>query len=254
MNLDIATWMLVFVRVSGLFLLFPVFAAPHMPARTRIALAALSAALVTPGLPTVSLSDQGIPGMVILIGKELGVGVLMGFVSRLIFYAAEAAGALINSEIGLSLPQSMNPISGGQGTLFGTILNYSAGMTWLCLDLHHWLLAGILKTFNYLPVGTAQWREPLLMEILDRCSGIFVVALQMAAPLMAVSFIISLVLSTMGRAVPQMNVFLQSFSIRILAGLTVFGATCHLMSQHIANYLNRLPEDLLRIGQLLGQH
>jgi flagellar biosynthesis protein FliR len=52
--------------------------------------------------------------------------------------------------------------------------------------------------------------------------------------------------------VPQMNVFSESFSVRLLAGMTVFGLTCQLMAQHIANYLQRLPEDVLRVAQLVG--
>jgi flagellar biosynthetic protein FliR len=71
---------------------------------------------------------------------------------------------------------------------------------------------------------------------------------------MAVSFIISLVFSVLGRAVPQMNVFSESFSVRPLVGLSVFGLTLDLMSEHIVNYLRRLPEDMLQVAQLLGAH
>jgi len=80
-----------------------------------------------------------------------------------------------------------------------------------------------------------------------------VVGLQMAAPVMAVSFILALIFSVLGRAVPQMNVFSESFAIRLFAGLTVFGASMPLMAQHIANYLGRLPEDMLRVAALLAR-
>jgi flagellar biosynthetic protein FliR len=69
---------------------------------------------------------------------------------------------------------------------------------------------------------------------------------------MAVSFIVTLVFSVLGRAVPQMNVFFESFTVRTLAGLSVFGLTLQLMSEHISNYLRRLPEDMLNVAQMLG--
>ena len=69
---------------------------------------------------------------------------------------------------------------------------------------------------------------------------------------MAVSFVITVIFSVLSRAVPQMNTFSESFSVRCLAGLTVFGLTCHLMAQQIENYLRRLPEDILRVAQLIG--
>ena len=59
-------------------------------------------------------------------------------------------------------------------------------------------------------------------------------------------------LSMLGRAVPQMNVFAESFPIRTLVGLTIFGTTSTFMAQHMLNYLRRLPEDTLRVMQLLG--
>ena len=89
------------------------------------------------------------------------------------------------------------------------------------------------------------------MDIVARTSGVFAAALQLAAPLLAVSFMVSLIFSVLGRAVPQMNVFAESFAVRPLVGLSVFGLTLELMSQHITNYLRRLPEDMLRVAQLL---
>lgn len=135
-----------------------------------------------------------------------------------------------------------------------TILYYLAVMLWLTLDLHHWMLAGFQRTYSFLPVGGAHLSQAFLADIVGRTSGIFVIALQLAAPLMAVSFIISLVFSVLGRAVPQMNVFSESFALRPLVGLSVFGLSLELMSGHIVNYLRRLPEDVLRVAQLLGAH
>ncbi len=56
----------------------------------------------------------------------------------------------------------------------------------------------------------------------------------------------------LGRAVPQMNVFSESFPVRTLLGLISFGLTCTFMGQHIANYLRRLPEDMLNVARLAG--
>jgi flagellar biosynthetic protein FliR len=74
----------------------------------------------------------------------------------------------------------------------------------------------------------------------------------MAAPVIAVAFLINLVFSVLGRAVPQMNAFLESLAVRILAGLVIFGLMLNLVGQHTVNYLRHLPEDFLRVAQLLG--
>jgi flagellar biosynthetic protein FliR len=188
------------------------------------------------------------------MAMEVCIGLILGFASRMIFFALEIAGAVVGIEIGLAMPAGLNPLTDTSMTPPATILYYLAVMLWLTLDMHHWMLAAFQRTYSFLPVGGAHLSQAFLADIVGRTSGIFVIALQLAAPLMAVSFIISLIFSVLGRAVPQMNVFSESFALRPLVGLSVFGLTLELMAGHIVNYLRRLPEDVLRVAQLLGAH
>jgi flagellar biosynthetic protein FliR len=247
---ELNNWLMVFLRVSAMLAVFPVFSASNFPVQLRLALGALLAGMVSPALPAGLAQAQDLWGWVGLMSMEVGVGLLFGFASRIIFFALDMAGAIIASDIGLSLPPSINPMSGGQVT--GSILYYLAAMIWLSLDLHHWMLVGFVKTYTWLPVGGAHLSEVCMADIVARTSQMFVIALQLAAPIMAVSFIVTLVFSVLGRAVPQMNVFFESFTVRTLAGLSVFGLTLQLMSEHISNYLRRLPEDMLNVAQMLG--
>jgi len=120
------------------------------------------------------------------------------------------------------------------------------------LDLHHWVLAGFQQTYSVLPIGGAHLNGALFEVVIKHTSRIFVVALQISAPIIAVSFVVTLVFSVLSRAVSQMNVFSESFSFRIAGGLIVFGFTLQLTAQHVLNYLRRLPEDLIRTGQILA--
>jgi len=249
---EITNWLMVFLRVSAMLSVFPIFSAANFPVQLRLALGALLAALVSPTLPPTLAQAQDVWGMVGLMSVEVGVGLLFGFASKMIFYALDMAGMIIGVEIGLQLPPGFNPMTGSSVTAPSTMLYYLAAMIWLSLDLHHWLLVGFMKTYTFLPIGGAHLSQALALDIISRTSQTFVIALQLAAPVMAVSFIVSLVFSVLGRAVPQMNVFHESFTIRTLAGLSVFGLTLQLMSQHIINYLHRLPEDVLNVAQLLG--
>jgi len=131
-------------------------------------------------------------------------------------------------------------------------LFFLAAVVMLTLDLHHWVLVGFERTYSVLPVGGAHLNGELFDVLLAQTSNIFVVAIEIAAPTLAVSFIVTVVFGVLSRAVPQMNVFILSFSFRIVGGLIVFGFTLQLAAQHVINYLNRLPDDLLNLAQLLG--
>jgi flagellar biosynthesis protein FliR len=49
-----------------------------------------------------------------------------------------------------------------------------------------------------------------------------------------------------------MNIFSESFAFRLLAGMGVMTLTLPLVGQHAANYLRRLPDDVLRLARLLA--
>jgi flagellar biosynthetic protein FliR len=250
--LDFTNWLMVFLRVSAMFSVFPVFSAANFPVQLRLALGAMLAALICPVLPAALTQSQDVWGLVGSMAMEVGIGLMLGFASRMIFFALDMAAAIISTEIGLQLPPSLNPMTETQTNSTGSILYYLAAMLWLSLDMHHWMLVGLQRTYTYLPIGGGHLSGALMSDMIGRTSQTFLIALQLAAPIMAVSFIISLVFAVLGRAVPQMNVFHESFVFRILVGLSVFGITMQLMSQHIVNYLRRLPEDVLHVSQLLG--
>jgi len=250
LNAAITTWFLVFTRVGAMLTVLPMFSAQMLPVQLRVALGALVALLVTPLLPLVSAADLSIWLLVKLMFMEVSIGLLLGFICRFVFYALEIAGGFIATEMGLALPQEFNQLISAPTMAPGLLLYWIALMTMLSLDLHHWMIAGFQKSYALLPFGGAHLSEALLVDVVARSGKVFLLALQIAAPVMAVSFLVTLVFAVLGRAVPQMNVFSESFPVRTLVGLVTFGMTCSFMAQHIANYLRRLPEDMLNVARL----
>lgn len=252
MPFDIVNFLLVFVRASALLAIFPIFSGQNFPVQLRVALALVLALFIAPTLPVVwSLAGLSLWKLIGLMSEELCVGLLLGFVCRLVFYVVSFAGTLIAMEIGLNLAANFNPFHADSEQAPGLLLFYLAGVLFFTLDLHQWVLVAFQRSYHFLPIGGAHLSNGLLEAIARQTSSVFEVGLQMAAPVIAVSFLVLLVFSVLGRAVPQMNVFLESFAFRILAGLAVFGLSLNLMAQYIVNYLHRLPEDLLVVAQLL---
>lgn len=249
---DVATWFLVFVRLGAVLMLFPLFSAQNVPILVRIALSALAALLVSASVPPFDMGAASMGGLMKLFFVEVSVGVLLGFICRLVFMAIELAAGVVASEMGLSMSNAFNPLSSEQTPTPGLILYWMAVMLMFSLDLHHWLLAGFQRSFDAVPIGGAGLSQALYDDVIGRTGKVFWVAVQMTAPVLACSFLITLIFSLLGRAVPQMNVFAESFPVKSLAGMFVFGMTCTLMAQHIMNYLQRLPSDFLRVATLLG--
>lgn len=253
MSGDPANWMLVFVRASAFLLVLPVFSAPNIPHRVRLALAALLATLIAPSLPARPAPGPDFTSWIGLFALETLSGLTIGFVTRMVFYVADFAGRLISNEMGLNLANTFNPMAGESTQSPGLILFYFSATVLMALDLHHWVLVGFHNSYRLLPVGGARLTGSLFTSLVTHTGRVFVVGVLMAAPLMAVSFVIMLVFAILGRAVPQMSAFMESFAIRALGGLIVFALSLNLMAQHLLNYLRRLPEDMMRVAQYLGQ-
>ena len=111
------------------------------------------------------------------------------------------------------MPPGLNPMSGraDDGARHRS-LYYLAAMLWLSLDMHHWMLVGFQKTYTYLPIGGAHLSQAL-RDGHGRAHQPDISSSPCNWPrrCMAVSFIVSLIFSVLGRAVPQMNVFARKF-------------------------------------------
>lgn len=252
MDFDLHTWMFVFVRVGAFLSVLPFFSATNFPVQLRVALAALIALLLAPALPPYPQPELGLASLVGVIAAEGGAGLLLGFIARMVFYAVDLAGSIIATEMGLNLASIFSPVTNSPTQAPGSIMFFLAAVVMLTLDLHHWMLVGFAHTYRVLPIGAAHLSGALFTTIVACSSQLFWVALQIAAPVMAVSFVVTVVFALLSRAVPAMNVFSESFAARAICGLIVFGFTLQLMAQHVLNYLRRLPDDLMAVAQLLG--
>jgi flagellar biosynthetic protein FliR len=252
METDYYNWLFVFLRVSAFLLVLPFFTMANFPVTLRVALGALAALLLAPLLPPFAAGRLDFFSLLGVMFQEVSIGLLLGFLARLIFFTVEIAGTVIGTEMGLNMASVFDPVSSQQSPVPASILAYLAAMVMLTLNLHHWMLLGFERTYSVLPVGAAHLNAALFEMLVARTSDIFLVALQIAAPVMAVSFVVTLVFALLGRAVPQMNVFGESFGFRIVAGLVVFGFTLQIAAQYVRNFLDRLPDDLLAVAQMLG--
>lgn len=250
---ELTTGMMVFVRCGAMLLAFPVFSSPQFPVRLRISLALLVAVIVAPGVSSTTVAaDLPFWGLIMMFIKEAGVGLLMGLVAKMTFHALELFAGIVGVEIGINLASSFNPLTESRSEAFSTLSYLMGAMLLFTLDMHHWMLGAFQRSFALVPIHHAGLSMPLYHDFVARTGQVFQSGLIMAAPVMAISFLVSITFAMLNRAVPSMNVFAESFGFRILAGLLVFGLTLNLTAQHVANYLRRLPEDLASVARLLS--
>ena len=237
---NIATFFLVLTRISGLFLLAPVFSARQVPKRFRIALAVALSITAMPGALThrVELDPAAYPA---LVAKELLIGITFAFVIAAAFAAVEAAGALIDLAIGFSIAQVVNPLTNASSSLMTNLYGLLASMVLLSTGAHLVLVAGLVRSFEVLPVDAMPPLDQIESLVRGAMLPLLGVALQIAAPIVGVLFVADIGFAILARIVPQLNPFAAQFAVKILLGMGVLTLalpfTIESIGAHIASSL-----------------
>lgn len=209
------------LRVSVAFLLMPLFSKEGLPAMVRnsmfLSLALLSI-LVQPSAAVDQFTSSEWIG---LFAKEAMIGAAVGIFFGLFLWAFEAAGIVVDMQVGASFALFFDPVVGNEVTLIGTFLSRWAGFIFLASGGLMLMTGVLLESFAIWPlvepIGSLEMAALSLFEA--EMSLFMSLALQIAGPIMAVIFIIDIAMGLLNRFAQQFNVFFLSMSIKSIATL-----------------------------------
>lgn len=214
---------LLLFRVTGMMLTAPVFGSPALPTQLKVGLAML---LCLPLLPLVAPSVRALPdslgGYLLAALAESATGMILGFAAALLFAAVQLAGMLIDQELGMSLANVIDPLSNEQVSVVGLFKLLLATALFLAIDGHHMLLSAVADSFRLVPVAGFRFSPQLGQTLGDELVGnLFSIGVRLAAPTVVTMLLTTIAMAFLARAVPEMNVFIVGFSVRILVGFGV---------------------------------
>lgn len=226
---DLQLFLLAWFRITGILLVGPIFGSLSIPNTLKAVFGFVFAMIFFPLVPRAGIVVE--PNMVLYIVwvfLELGVGLLIGFAATLLFTAVQFGGQLIDQELGLSLANVIDPISNEQISVVGQFKLFLATIVYLMIDGHHFLLKAISKSFSVVPLLGIKLTDAAAVQITDTMiQDMFEIAVTIAAPAMVTLFLITIAMAFMARTVPEMNIFIIGFSVRLLVGflVLVFGVS-----------------------------
>ena len=246
---EIVVWVLVFLRTGAFFLGIPLFAGKLIPVRIRTAFALILSILINPLIPANLEIATHFAGAILLALNEICIGLMLAMTVRMIFFAVELAGHLISYEIGLMASNSVYPLLGSTDATLTTLLYYFSLLVFFVAGVHYDVLKAFILSFEILPIGKYFLTASPMVEYAREVSNVFVVGTLIAAPFIALNFMINISFAVLGKAVPKMNVFMTSFSIRILSGLVLLVSSILLITSYILDGSKRSVSIMLDIIQ-----
>jgi flagellar biosynthetic protein FliR len=249
---DFVFFTLVLARMAGLFAAIPIFGGRRVPLTVKAA-AILAIAMVLfpivrdkiPQMPADTIS------LVILIIRESLVGLTLSLLSQVIFAAVQFCGQMIGMQMGLSMASLFDP-EAGQVPEIAIFQDLLAMLLFMTLGVHHIFIRAIVESYSLVPVGAWHMSGGLIHFLIAATSGLFVLAIKLAAPVMVALLGASVVLGIMARSFPQMNIFMISFPLNIGIGFLVLGLSLQAFSQTLVGAFGGIPAQIRILFKLMA--
>jgi flagellar biosynthetic protein FliR len=227
MSIDtLMAFVLVLVRVVGIFAFLPIVGEGYAPQVVK-ALAAMAISLVLLPVTAVTLPVNAWDPLqfFLYVGAEALFGALMGLCALFIFKALAMAGELVGQQMGMALDFVTDPITGEDTSPVSTFCEVMGAMVFFCVGGHLWMIQTLHDSLVQWPLGAFLSPEFIQhMTVTAAVQGL-TMAFQLAAPLLLLTFLVSLAMAVMARLVPEMNILIVGFPVKVgvgLIGLAVF--------------------------------
>jgi len=214
-------YFLVFVRISGIIFTAPFFGSAIIDVRLKIFFSFILAVLVFYTVPKISFENVNTILLMLIIVKELLIGIMTGFLGRLLFVGVEFGGQVIGFQMGFGIVNVIDPQTNSQVSIISQFQNIVMILIFLAIGGHRLIIESIAKSFLVVPVGTFVIPETANLYLVKIFSEIFVIALKIVAPVFVTLLITHVVMGIIARLVPQINILIVGFPIQIAAGLII---------------------------------
>lgn len=232
--------LLVFIRMSSLFVITPVFGRREMPAYMKIGLAFFCSYILVPLLGDVKVEYTNLLSFTAIAAKEFLVGIIIGYVSFQMFSALYVAGQIIDMQIGFGMVNVLDPTMNTQIPLTGNFIYIMATLFFLAMDGHHILLSALYKSYSVLPINGFEFTEVMVNNMTSIFTDMFAIGLKISMPVLAAALLAEVALGILSKAVPQTNVFVVGMPLKIGVGMLALYAMMPIFIQIMTSIFDRM--------------
>jgi len=202
----------------------PFFSSGVIPLRIKGLISFLVALVIFPVIASKGYDVSGNMGQYyLMVIREVAIGLYIGFLVSIVFSAFQLSGQYFAVQIGFGISEVLDPIGQVSVPLIGQLKNLIGLLVFLALDGHHFLLEAIYRSYELAPVISVDKAVSgqLLKYLMHSFSGMFVIALKIALPVLGTIFLISVSMGVLAKAAPQMNIMMLGFPFKIIVAFGV---------------------------------
>jgi len=235
---NLNAYMLVFCRIGGMIFFNPLLSRKNIPSQFRIALVLGITVLLTPGLDDFAAGQLNhMLSMLMAMIKELMIGVAFGFVFQIFYYLLFTVGDVVDMGFGLSMAKAFDPGTNLQVSVSGNIFQLIFILYFFSVNGHLLLIKIMADSYGIVSMGAVSFGAEVGTFVLTAFVDVFSLAMRLALPFIAASFVLEIAMGILMKLIPQINVFSIHFQIKILFGLMLLFLFAVPITEFIDSYI-----------------
>lgn len=218
---ELTLFIYIFARMSGFVLFNPIFGRNNIPAAYRTGLTLVLSVSAASGIMAqqAAVLPVSILDLSIRILLEMALGFFFGMVMNFFFYIPQFAGAVIDTQMGMTMNQIYDPASQSNMSVTGVLLNALMTLLFFAANGHHTLLRIVLTSGEVVPYGAAVFGEAAASAMLQVFIECTLLAVKLALPILAAEMLGQVGMGVLMKVIPQINVFAINIELKIIIGL-----------------------------------
>ncbi|ENJ1737070.1 SctT family type III secretion system export apparatus subunit VscT [Vibrio parahaemolyticus] len=186
------------------------------------------------------VNEQALPAetdglwLIVILGKEVLLGMLIGFVAAIPFWAIEATGFLVDNQRGAAMASMFNPTLGSQSTPTAVLLTQTLITLFFSGGGFVAFIYALFKSYTtwpilgFFPMVTGAWVSFFYAQF----QQLMWLGVLMSAPLVLAMFLAEFGLALISRFAPQLNVFFLAMPIKSAIASVLLIVYLGLMMDH----------------------
>jgi flagellar biosynthetic protein FliR len=223
-NGSVITFMLLFARLSGVLAFFPFFKSINIPLSVRTSLIIYLTIVFYPNVTTIGF-EVSVAWLGIAILSEFLLGFLSAIILEVAFAAIALAGMQISNVMGFSMASVIDPQSGVNTPMLSSFFVLLGTLILLAFDGHHLMLIYINETMQHVALGTYTLNAAMWTYISKTISTMFMLGFILSFPVIALSLLGDIIFGMLMKTMPQFNLLVVGFPIKIGLAFSVIITT-----------------------------
>ncbi len=220
----VQAFVLVLMRVGGLFIFAPIPGIANTPGPARAVLSAMLALALYPKWPALQGADPDIGRLIFWSLSELALGITVGLMISLVMELFAFGAQAVSLPAGYTYASAVDPNTHAESNVLVILAQLTGGLFFFALNLHHQLIALLAQSLETYPPGQFAITEPVAQQMIRVGSAVFQLGLGLVLPILALMAMIDIALALLGRLNSQLQVVTLSFPIKMGVALVLLAA------------------------------